>query len=83
MNLVIFAYHVSLLATQIGELRLSPCAGLSLNVKIGRATGEFAGNPEWDCVSIDGVACGNRSGGIQKFAELVKEYTTKQGISLV
>jgi hypothetical protein len=72
MRLSIFAQHVaSIMGNKAPDhFVLSPCDGVLADVVIEPTKSDLVGDV-WDEVTINGVACGNRIGGIQYFTQLV------------
>ena len=69
LNMAIFAYHITCLATDTGEFNLFPCEGVEVAVKI---TPSCEGRIN-DHVTLNGVYCGNRAGAIGDFVKMVGE----------
>lgn len=75
MRLSIFAHHVAEIVgntTQPGSFTLAPCEGVRAEVVISQSErSPFHDNRIHDTVSINGVSCGNRQGGVAEFTRLV------------
>lgn len=75
LRLHTFAHHVRTIATTTAPtvFTLTPVPGVVARVVIEPSGTEDSGNSVWDQVWINGKHCGNRSGGIDHFTNLVND----------
>lgn len=71
MRLSIFAYQVSLIATETGKFSLHPCEGVDVEIVIEPSQMSHTDGKVWDQVTINGKWAGNRCGGRDAFTKLV------------